>query len=86
MLNISVFLVLTPAKVWVLDRRVFKKINKRTILQEQDSNIQFLRSVDLFRELLPTILAKVSDLLQRVSFFNPKYLTTINQNLLTFFF
>ncbi|XP_044736572.1 cGMP-dependent protein kinase, isozyme 1-like [Chrysoperla carnea] len=56
--------VLTPAKVWVLDRLVFQKIIHRTVVEEQDANIKFLKSCPLFEKLHKANVAKIADLLK----------------------
>ncbi|XP_071449257.1 cGMP-dependent protein kinase, isozyme 1 isoform X2 [Hetaerina americana] len=62
--------VLSDAKVWVLDRRVFQRIMMRTGLQRMEDSVQFLHSVPLFQKLADEILAKVADALE-LEFYPP---------------
>ncbi|KAG8236997.1 hypothetical protein J437_LFUL016516 [Ladona fulva] len=56
--------VISHAKVWVLDRRVFQRMMMRTGLQRMEDNVQFLRSVPLLQNLAEDILAKIADALE----------------------
>ncbi|XP_039276964.1 cGMP-dependent protein kinase, isozyme 1 isoform X2 [Nilaparvata lugens] len=56
------------SKVWVLDRRIFQRIMKRTGLQRLEENISFLRSVPLLHNLSSDMLARIADCLE-VEFF-----------------
>ncbi|XP_033149443.1 cGMP-dependent protein kinase, isozyme 1 [Drosophila busckii] len=56
--------VLTPARVWVLDRRVFQQIMMRTGLQRIENSVNFLKSVPLLRNLSVELLAKIADVLE----------------------
>lgn len=58
--------VVRDSKVWVLDRRVFQRIMMRTGLQRLEDNVNFLRSVPLFRNLPSDVLARISDVLEVV--------------------
>lgn len=60
-------LVTRKAKVWVLERSVFKKIMWITRKQEQENNLKFLSRVPILKNVHPTDLMKMSDLLKRVS-------------------
>jgi hypothetical protein len=57
----------TAAKVWVLDRRVFQQVMKKTGLQRIDDNVNFLRSVPLLSNLSIDHMAKIADVLEVVS-------------------
>ena len=58
---------MTAAKVWVLDRRVFQQVMKKTGLQRIDDNVNFLRSVPLLSNLSIDHMAKIADVLEVVS-------------------
>ncbi|XP_034099957.1 cGMP-dependent protein kinase, isozyme 1 [Drosophila albomicans] len=56
--------VMSEARVWVLDRRVFQQIMMRTGLQRIENSVNFLRSVPLLRNLSEELLAKIADVLE----------------------
>lgn len=56
--------VLSEARVWVLDRRVFQQIMMRTGLQRIENSVNFLKSVPLLRNLSDELLAKIADVLE----------------------
>lgn len=56
--------VLSDARVWVLDRRVFQHIMMRTGMETIEENINFLRSVPLLKHLGVDSLAKIADVLE----------------------
>lgn len=56
--------VLSDARVWVLDRRVFQQIMMRTGLQRIENSVNFLKSVPLLRNLSDELLAKIADVLE----------------------
>lgn len=56
------------SKIWKLERKVFRKIMMSTGRKEQLENVNFLRSVNIFKDLPVELLGKISDLLIRVSF------------------
>ena len=58
---------MTCAKVWVLDRRVFQQVMKKTGMQRIDDNLKFLRSVPLLERLSTDHMAKIADVLEVVS-------------------
>ncbi|XP_060520136.1 cGMP-dependent protein kinase, isozyme 1 isoform X2 [Cylas formicarius] len=55
---------ITDSKVWMLDRKVFQQIMKRTGLQRLQDNINFLKSVPLLENLNSDVLAKIADVLE----------------------
>lgn len=55
---------LTDSKVWMLDRKVFQQIMKRTGLQRLQDNINFLKSVPLLENLSNDVLTKIADVLE----------------------
>ena len=57
----------TEAKVWVLDRRVYQLVMKRSGLKRHEDNIAFLQSVPLFHNLTKDHLSRIADALQLVS-------------------
>lgn len=59
--------VLSDARLWVLDRRVFQQIMMRTGMQRIENSVQFLKSVPLLRNLSDEVLAKIADVLEVVS-------------------
>ena len=79
LLLLSLFVAVTCAKVWALDRRVFQQVMKKTGLQRIDDNLKFLRSVPLLERLSTDHMAKIADVLEVVSslsffFFDPHFL------------
>ncbi|KAF2361102.1 Cyclic nucleotide-binding domain [Trinorchestia longiramus] len=60
----------TEAKVWVLDRRVYQLVMKRSGLKKHGDNIAFLQSVPLFQNLTKDHLSRIADALQ-VDFYGP---------------
>jgi len=54
----------TGAKVWVLDRRVFQHVMKKTGMQRIDDNLNFLRSVPLLENLSSDHMSKIADVLE----------------------
>ncbi|XP_037957773.1 cGMP-dependent protein kinase, isozyme 1 [Teleopsis dalmanni] len=56
--------VLTDARVWVLDRRVFQHIMMRTGIQRIENSVNFLKSVPLLKNLSEEVLAKIADVLE----------------------
>ncbi|EDW03449.1 GH10498 [Drosophila grimshawi] len=56
--------VVSEARVWVLDRRVFQQIMMRTGLQRIENSVNFLKSVPLLRNLSEQLLAKIADVLE----------------------
>ncbi|XP_036321218.1 cGMP-dependent protein kinase, isozyme 1-like [Rhagoletis pomonella] len=56
--------VLSDARVWVLDRRVFQQIMMRTGMQRIENSVNFLRSVPLLKNLSMEVLAKIADVLE----------------------
>ena len=62
-----IFLAVTAAKVWVLDRRIFQKVMMRAGLQRLEDNFAFLQSVPLLQPLHKESLSKIADALQTVS-------------------
>lgn len=56
--------VLSDARLWVLDRRVFQMIMMKTGMQRIKENVNFLKSVPLLRNLSDDVLAKISDVLE----------------------
>ncbi|KAL1516851.1 hypothetical protein ABEB36_000696 [Hypothenemus hampei] len=54
----------TNSKVWLLDRKVFQKIMKRTGLLRLQDNINFLKSVPLLQNLSDEVLSKIADVLE----------------------
>ena len=58
---------MTGAKVWVLDRRVFQHVMKKTGMQRIDDNVNFLRSVPLLENLGGDHMSKIADMLEVVS-------------------
>lgn len=59
--------VLSDARVWVLDRRVFQQIMMRTGIQRIENSVNFLKSVPLLKNLSMEVLAKIADVLEVVS-------------------
>lgn len=57
-------LVLCDSRVWVLDRRIFQQIMKRTGLQRIEENVNFLKSVPLLKNLGNDTLMKIADVLE----------------------
>ncbi|XP_076264769.1 protein kinase, cGMP-dependent at 21D isoform X2 [Rhynchophorus ferrugineus] len=55
---------LSDSKVWMLDRKVFQQIMKRTGLQRLQDNINSLKSVPLLESLSNDVLTKVADVLE----------------------
>lgn len=62
--------VLSDARVWVLDRRIFQQIMMRTGMQRIENSVNFLKSVPLLKNLSEGVLAKIADVLEVVSFFS----------------
>lgn len=58
--------VLSDARVWVLDRRIFQQIMMRTGMQRIENSVNFLKSVPLLKNLTEEILAKIADVLEVV--------------------
>lgn len=56
--------VISDARLWVLDRRVFQMIMMKTGMQRIKENVNFLKSVPLLRNLSDDVLAKISDVLE----------------------
>ncbi|XP_055848735.1 cGMP-dependent protein kinase, isozyme 1 isoform X2 [Episyrphus balteatus] len=56
--------VLSNARVWVLDRRVFQQIMMRTGMQRIENSVNFLKSVPLLKNLSNDVLAKIADVLE----------------------
>ncbi|XP_073823595.1 protein kinase, cGMP-dependent at 21D isoform X2 [Musca autumnalis] len=56
--------VLSDARVWVLDRRIFQQIMMRTGMQRIENSVNFLKSVPLLKNLSEEILAKIADVLE----------------------
>ncbi|XP_053957663.1 cGMP-dependent protein kinase, isozyme 1 [Anastrepha ludens] len=56
--------VLSDARVWVLDRRVFQQIMMRTGMQRIENSVNFLKSVPLLKNLSMEVLAKIADVLE----------------------
>ncbi|KAM7351497.1 protein kinase, cGMP-dependent at 21D isoform 2-T3 [Cochliomyia hominivorax] len=56
--------VLTDARVWVLDRRIFQQIMMRTGMQRIENSVNFLKSVPLLKNLSEEVLAKIADVLE----------------------
>lgn len=63
-----VITAVTGAKVWVLDRRVFQHVMKKTGMQRIDDNVNFLRSVPLLENLSSDHMSKIADMLEVVSY------------------
>ena len=59
--------VLSDARVWVLDRRIFQQIMMRTGMQRIENSVNFLKSVPLLKNLSVEVLAKIADVLEVVS-------------------
>lgn len=53
--------------MWVLDRRVFQHVMKKTGMQRIDDNVNFLRSVPLLENLSSDHMSKIADMLEVVS-------------------
>ncbi|XP_065357479.1 cGMP-dependent protein kinase, isozyme 1 [Calliphora vicina] len=56
--------VLSDARVWVLDRRIFQQIMMRTGMQRIENSVNFLKSVPLLKNLSEEVLAKIADVLE----------------------
>uniref|UniRef100_A0A1B0GHS1 cGMP-dependent protein kinase n=2 Tax=Lutzomyia longipalpis TaxID=7200 RepID=A0A1B0GHS1_LUTLO len=56
--------VLTNARVWVLERRLFQQIMMRTGLQRIEENVKFLKCVPLLKNLSHDVLCKIADVLE----------------------
>ncbi|XP_036215981.2 cGMP-dependent protein kinase, isozyme 1 [Bactrocera oleae] len=56
--------VLSDARVWVLDRRVFQQIMMRTGIQRIENSVNFLKSVPLLKNLSMEVLAQIADVLE----------------------
>ncbi|XP_055901839.1 cGMP-dependent protein kinase, isozyme 1 isoform X2 [Eupeodes corollae] len=56
--------VLSNARVWVLDRRVFQQIMMRTGMKRIENSVNFLKSVPLLKNLSNDVLAKIADVLE----------------------
>ncbi|KAI9577962.1 cGMP-dependent protein kinase, isozyme 1 isoform X1 [Glossina fuscipes] len=56
--------VLSNARVWVLDRRVFQQIMMRTGMQRIENSVNFLKSVPLLKNLSEELLTKIADVLE----------------------
>uniref|UniRef100_A0A1A9W6T0 cGMP-dependent protein kinase n=1 Tax=Glossina brevipalpis TaxID=37001 RepID=A0A1A9W6T0_9MUSC len=56
--------VLSNARVWVLDRRVFQQIMMRTGMQRIENSVNFLKSVPLLKNLSEELLSKIADVLE----------------------
>uniref|UniRef100_A0A0K8UPR2 cGMP-dependent protein kinase, isozyme 1 n=1 Tax=Bactrocera latifrons TaxID=174628 RepID=A0A0K8UPR2_BACLA len=67
--------VLSDARVWVLDRRVFQQIMMRTGIQRIENSVNFLKSVPLLKNLSMEVLAQIADVLEVVSFRSIKICT-----------
>lgn len=61
--------VTSDAKVWALERKIFRKIMMKTGNQEREQNIKFLSSVTVLKGLSLDVLQKIGDLLKRVIWF-----------------
>lgn len=55
---------ITDSKVWMLDRKVFQQIMKRTGMQRLQDNLNFLKSVPLLAKLFDDVLTKIADVLE----------------------
>ena len=66
--SLMVITAVTGAKVWVLDRRVFQHVMKKTGMQRIDDNVNFLRSVPLLENLSSDHMSKIADMLEVVSY------------------
>jgi len=54
----------TDGKLWALDRSVFQKIMMSTGIQKTENQVNFLKIVPLLSTLPPSVLAKISDVLE----------------------
>ncbi|XP_030384055.1 cGMP-dependent protein kinase, isozyme 1 [Scaptodrosophila lebanonensis] len=56
--------VVSDARVWVLDRRVYQQIMTRSGLQRLENSVHFLKSVPLLRNLSEELITKIADVLE----------------------
>ena len=59
---------ITKAKIWRLERKVFRRIMVQSGRKIREENVKFLSSVSVLKDLSEEVLLKISDLLKKEFF------------------